>query len=316
MLHAVADLLHALANKEQQILDAYDIDHPPTIGAMYEGLTSKVLTAALPDDLDVRVVSGFVTAGMAIGPEMDCMVVRGEGELIPNTTKYKWPVQDVIALIEVKKTLYSEAIIDAYDKLRHVLRVFSAQMYERGPEGEAIDVTPVYDAFHNITGVSVVTYEDVQALPAPLQLVFNTLVSEFVSPVRVMFGYHGFASEHNFRLAFAKFLDERRMTPGYGVLGLPQLSISNGYSLVKLNGQPIYAPFEDDEWWPILASSTTNPLRILLAYLWARVEHFMNVPMPWDTFEIEGQLTRFIRAKAIEIDGQVGWHFKGSQLKA
>ncbi len=316
MIHVVADLLRALADREAEALAAYDIDHPLTIGAMYEGLTAKLLSAALPEALDVRVVSGFVAAGTGkISPEIDCMVVRGEGELIPNTSKYKWPVRDLIAVVEVKKTLYSDGIVDAYTNLRGVLGTFSAHIQDPSQYGDPVDVTPVYDALFSITGIEVGSWEEVQQLPAPVKLVFSTLLSEFVSPVRVMLGYQGFSSEHNFRMAFAKFLEARLTTRGYGVLGLPQLSVSNGYSLVKLNGQPIYMPFEEDEWWPVLASSKDNPLRFLLALLWARIENFMGVPMPWHTLEVERTLTPFIRAKAVEIDGQAAWNFKGSRLQ-
>ncbi len=310
MIHIVADLLHALALKEAETLAAYDIDHPPTIGAMYEGLTAKILNAALPESLDLKVVSGFVTAGKGkTSREIDCMVVRGTGEVIPNTLKYKWPVQDVIAVVEVKKTLYSAGLVEAYANLRDVISVFGAHMQDPTRRGEPQDVTPVYEAFRHTTGHDLNTWDDVEALPPELRLIFHTLIGEFVSPVRVMFGYQGFASEKGFRTAFSKFLKEHKATRGYGVPGIPQLCISNGYSLVKLNGQPITAPLEQRKWWPILASSTANPLQFLLALLWRRIENFVGVTMPWDTLDVESSLTPFLRARAVEVDGQIGWHF-------
>jgi len=317
MLHIVADLLQALARKEAEMLAAYDIAHAPTIGAMYEGLTSKVLNAAMPPSLDLRVVSGFVTAGKGkTSGEIDCMVVRGTGEVIPNTSKYKWPVQDVVAVVEVKKTLYSAGLADAYETLRDARNIFRTQVREVGSQGPARDVSAVYEAFRNITGRTLTTFAEVEALPERLRLMFHTLVAELISPVCVMFGYQGFASEKNFRDSFSQFLAERRTQHGYRVLGMPQLCISNGYSLVKLNGYPIFAPMVNDEWWPILASSTTNPLQFLLAQLWFRIESFVGCATPWDTLSLDNSLTPFLSARVIEADGQIGWQFHELRMSA
>lgn len=315
MIHAVADLLQDLASREADLLFSYKIDHPPTIGAMYEGLTTKVLTAAVPEELDLKVVSGFITSGQGrISAEIDCMVVNGSGERVPNTTKFKWPAQDVLAIVEVKKTLHSSGMIEAYANLANARDVFSSHMQDPNRVADPLDVTPVYDAFHGITGVSVSTWDEAEALPPTLRLMLHTLISEFVSPVRVMFGYQGFASENSFRRAFAAFLTEHQGARGYGVLSLPQLCVSNGYSLVKLNGMPIYAPLEA-EWWPVVASSASNPLRFLIALLWARIEHFIGVPMPWDSLDLEHAFTKFIYAKAIEHERGVAWHLKGYQMQ-
>jgi hypothetical protein len=310
MIHFVADLLQALAAKEEEVLAAYAIEHPPTIGAMYEGLTAKLLRAALPEALNLQVVSGFATAGQGkISPELDCMIVRGHGEIVPNTSKHKWPVQDVLAVVTVKKTLYSAALVEAYENLRAVTEVFSVHMHARQSNSEPQDVTPVYAAFQEITGRELTTWEDVQQLEPPLQLLFNTLIAEFISPVRVMLGYQGFASEQNFRAAFSKLVGARRGLRGYGVLGLPQLCVSHGYSLVKMNGQPILTPLDEHGWWPLVASSADNPLRFLLALLWARIENFVGQPMPWDTLELGSSLNPFLRVKAVEVNGETGWHF-------
>jgi hypothetical protein len=97
----------------------------PRVEDCYVALSSR--RAAMREQLDVRVVSGFASAGKGrLSPELDCMMVRGQGDLIPNTTKYKWPVGDVIAVIEIKKTLYSAGIVDAYENLRELFGVFSS----------------------------------------------------------------------------------------------------------------------------------------------------------------------------------------------
>ena len=89
MITTIAALLRDLMKKEAERLDGQDIAHGPTIGNMYEGLTRDILDRAIPADLDVRVVDGFVRgADGRLSPQMDAMVVVGEGEPIPYTSGF------------------------------------------------------------------------------------------------------------------------------------------------------------------------------------------------------------------------------------
>lgn len=103
MIKEVADFLQALIREEQTKLDGYTLQHRPTIGKMYEGLTSEILKKSIPASLNLRVVNGFIQFGHdELSGEMDCMLVQGEGEQIPYTDSYKWHIDNVLAVIEVK----------------------------------------------------------------------------------------------------------------------------------------------------------------------------------------------------------------------
>ena len=108
MIKDVSNLLKGFIDHERKKLDEYSLDHGPTIGKMYEGLTSDVLSRAIPESLGLNIESGIIHdgAGKMTG-EIDCMLVKGEGERIPFTNCYKWHIKDVIAVFEVKKRLYS-----------------------------------------------------------------------------------------------------------------------------------------------------------------------------------------------------------------
>lgn len=81
MIRTVAELLDAFLEKEIARLDALDISHPPTIGAVYEGLTRTVLDLCLPEQAELSVVSGFARGrdGVLSG-ELDALLVTGAGE--------------------------------------------------------------------------------------------------------------------------------------------------------------------------------------------------------------------------------------------
>jgi hypothetical protein len=78
----------------------------------------EVLSASIPIELNLRVVSGFITnSDGELSDQIDCMLVQGEGERIPYTDDFKYNIDNVIAVIEVKKNLYSKEIESAYENL-------------------------------------------------------------------------------------------------------------------------------------------------------------------------------------------------------
>jgi len=107
LIHTVAAMLKAIQQREIQLIEADGIKHAPTIGEQYEGLTSSLVTKMLPMPLDLQVVNGFVEGlNGELSGQIDCMLVRGTGKPIVHTGEYKWPVRNVLAVFEVKKTLF------------------------------------------------------------------------------------------------------------------------------------------------------------------------------------------------------------------
>ena len=90
MITKVSDLLKGFIDEERRKLDQFSLTHGPTIGKMYEGLTSNVLNKAIPPVLDLKIVSGFIFDDtQAMTSQMDCMLVKRQGIQIPYTTDYK-----------------------------------------------------------------------------------------------------------------------------------------------------------------------------------------------------------------------------------
>ena len=98
MIRTVAGLLDSLKQREVELIAQSGIKHAPTIGAQYEGLTSDLLQRMIPENLGLRVVSGFVEGhDGTLSGQIDCMLVYGVGSLIHQTTLSKWPIRQVIA---------------------------------------------------------------------------------------------------------------------------------------------------------------------------------------------------------------------------
>ena len=108
-------------------LPSGNLSYGPMTGDRYEGLTSNLLDRAVFDGPDLRVVDGKITnASGKLSDQIDCMLVHGEGTPIPYTTSFIYRIGQVLAVVEVKKTLYSTKFDDAGGRLRQPLETICA----------------------------------------------------------------------------------------------------------------------------------------------------------------------------------------------
>ncbi|MCK6395778.1 DUF6602 domain-containing protein [Zoogloea sp.] len=307
MIKTVSEMLLAFMKAESKALADYDLKHAPSIGNMYEGLSSKILDSAVPPGLDLRVVDGFIVDAQGnMSGQIDCMLVTGEGEQIPYTKSYKWPIWDVLAVIEVKKNLYGAELADSFHHLRQVAESFSNWLFTEGGEKRSFSLAPAMRAFSTITGVHAPRYADRESLPEPLQLIYHTLVSEQITPILIVFGYNGYKSETGLREGLYGFLKDRDSGKGYGVPSFPHQITCNGNSLVKLTGQPYMAPMEGD-YWTFYGSTKSNPLWVMIELIWTKIANRFCIGMPWgEDLDVE-VIHRLIEAKAVVENGQGGW---------
>jgi hypothetical protein len=310
MIETVSDLLISLVEQERIRLNGVDIAHAPTIGEMYEGLTADVLERAIPAGLDLRVARGFIVDGEdGISGQIDCMLVRGEGEPIPYTDGFKWHVRDVLAVIEIKKSLLGSELEDAIQHLRSVVDLQTSYLHSQHDSGTEVDLRPALRAFAETTGKVAPSYETVAELPISEQLIFHTLVGEYYGPLRIVIGYDRYKSEYTFREGLQSILKKNIGKQGYGVGSFPQLAISGNYSLVKANGQPYSAPVLGG-YWHFYLSSPSNPIRLLLELIWTKLERHVAHGAPWGSDLDQEVMHKFLAAQGVISDGRMGWEFR------
>lgn len=106
----------------------------------------------IPEDLGLRVVSGFVEGhDGTLSGQIDCMLVCGTGTPVHQTPLFKWPIRQVIALFEVKKNLFSTQLEEAHHHLNSVLDMYIAFTRSLGPEVR-LNPEPALHAFGQIVG--------------------------------------------------------------------------------------------------------------------------------------------------------------------
>ncbi|WP_020472448.1 DUF6602 domain-containing protein [Zavarzinella formosa] len=314
MIETIAQLLKAFSDHERAQLDAMRIEHAPTIGAMYEGLTRDILDRAIPPQLHLRVLSGFAYFKDQLSGELDCMLVRGEGQQIPYTEKYRWHISNVIAVFEVKKTLTADDLADSYNHLRTVARLYSEYVASEEAAGIQVDLRWPRRVFGQITGIAAPPHDQIGSLSFDLELIYRTLTTEFLGPVRIVLGHHGWKREQTLRNHIAGLLKDRLSNPaGMGVGSFPQLIIGGNYSLVKANGFP-YVTSLIDGMWPFLISTSHNPVRVLLELLFSRIDALYSTNLARDRSNIQEVMSSCLRARAVELSDRKGWEYIYDEL--
>ena len=288
MIHDVSELLSSLAMREVAILEDAGIRHAPTIGEMYEGLTADLLARAIPPGLDLRVVSGFAYDHEGnLSNQIDCMLVKGSGTKLPHTNKYKWHIRNVVAVVEVKKDLFSKGMDEAYHQLRGVLDIHSNWIQNDRHES-VYNIAPSLRVFSEITGILAPPYKELGSLPLELQHIYHAVLGDQIAPIRIALGYGGFKSEYSLRKGFVKFLEHKELLQGYGPQAFPHQIVAGHASLVKFSGHPYRAAMKDGKML-IMASSPINPILIMLELIWTRLTYMQAMPELFgDDLQMEG----------------------------
>lgn len=307
MIRTIADLLKALVERESAVIERAAIRHAPTIGAMYEGLTSDILNKIVPDGLELSIVSGFAEdSNGTLSGQIDCMLVAGAGLQIPFTDLFKWHVRDIIAVFEVKKNLFSSGLADSHSQLLNVLELYWKEVQTN--HGGTFNIEAAIHAFKQIVGFPPPAREQLETLPFDTEMIYRFLMVELISPVRIVFGYSGYRSEFSLRNGFVKFLRSNIGKPGFSPSMLPNLIVCGKSALLKLNGFPYSAPRTKD-WWPIIASSSENPLVFILEIIWSRLSERTQMPEWFDQDLSMERISPLLSCRAKQQEDASGWEY-------
>ena len=316
MIEKCSELLEKFIEIERKVLEKIDMPHMPTLGSAYEEITNQGLEQnfVIPPNLDLRVVSGFISVGDEMLPQqIDGMLVCGEGQQYGRTKEFIYPIDKVLCIFEVKKTLNKSDYKDAFDHLR-VIRQKYMEHFESKFENENFEpnIKLARKHFSQMTGKAAPRkYSEIHSLSKSDGILFYSLVQETLAPLSIIHGYGGYSTEYGMRKAFLDILCEKSETSkeGLGVPSLPALTISNNFSIVKGNGMP-YMAINDDGHWAVLSSIKGNPARILLEIIWSKIALYCDVDMPWGDDLQQEVIAPLLFAIPMEIEDVVAWKYE------
>lgn len=312
MINSIADLLKDFVNAEVAVLNKQDIKHPPTIGSMYEGLTKEIFNKSIFNGLDLRVVNNSFIKGC--NTEFDVMLVIGKGDKIPYIESFKYNPENVIAIVQSKKNLYSKDIRESHDNLKFLIE------YYKEIEGEQFHLELLNDSFRGTCRKHLFSRES-EELTFEEEYVYESLRIDALLPVRIIWGYNGFKSESNLRESFYEYISDnittnfKKPTKYFGPHNFANLTICGDFSIIKNNGMPFISPMKDDNYWPFLTTSSYNPTKYFLEVIWTRLSYKFKLPMEifGEDLELEPS-TRFIDGRVLKIENSVGWELNYTPL--
>jgi hypothetical protein len=316
MIEKASDLLEKFIEVERKALEGFDMPHMPTLGSAYEEITKQGIgqNFAIPKSLNLKVVSGFISVGSDVLPhQIDGMLVCGEGKRYGRTHEFIYPIDQVLCIFEVKKTLTKFDYTDAFDHLRSIRKKYSEHFESKFADLEfEPNITAACKHFSQITGKDAPkSYSGMHALSKSDGILFYALVQETLAPLSIVHGYGGYKTEAGMRNAFLDILFEKGKVTGegLGIPGLPTLVTTNSFSIVKGGGVP-YIGITEDNKWAALLSMRGNAARIMLEVIWSKISLYFNVSMPWgDDIETEVGVP-LILAIPMETNDAAAWKYE------
>jgi hypothetical protein len=313
MIKNTAELLQALMTAEAQKIAEQQIVHRTTIGNMYEGLTADLITKGIFRGFNLNVITNsfIVGADGQLTKEMDVLIIEGQGEKLPYTEQYKVFPEQVIAVIQVKKTLNKQQIEDAYFNLKNV---YDISEFKHFPD---YALTIFRNSFSQICKKDIVDRGKLRTTFASTteEQIFHMLKLEALMPVRIVLGYEGYASEFGFREGFMGFLEDKKstleqMNHGYSPLYFPDLIINEGVSILKGKAMPYVGPMIDGQ-WAFYFSNSSNPIIHLLEMIWTRLSYRydLSADIFGEDLVVDG-LNTLLLCNMVNVDGMQGWNYE------
>ena len=246
------------------------------------------------------------------------MLVHGEGQRYGLTSDFIYPIDQVLCIFEVKKTLNKADYADAFDHLRFIRKEF-AKNFELKLKDPTFnpDISMASKHFSQITGRDApYFYRDIHSLSKTDAILFYALVQESLAPSSIIHGYGGYSTEYGMRNAFVDILIEKSQLSGegFGVPSFPTLVTNNNISIVKANGMPFLA-INKDQQWAALVSMRDNAARIMLEIIWSKISFYFDVNMPWGNNPKDEILAPLLYAIPVHQYGSTGWKFKYVEMK-
>jgi len=306
MIRTVSDLLDQFLDREKQLIEEQinddKVKHRPTLGDAFEDLTQEALEKVLPCD-SLTVSKGFIRNAETgeLGLELDCILSVSEGKQFRRTNKRIFLVEDVLAVIQVKKTLYGKQLQEGFENLYSVLDC---------PQNNNDNIWPsVTRVFQKTTGHP--EPDNIEDLPPMLHDFHRMIVVDANWPIRILIGYDGFKNESTFRQGLIDQIEKVVGTPKSGPIVFPNLILGPNASAVKAIGLPWVSQIEDGQ-WPMILTTSIKPGVLFLEAIWTRLVNrgFVASSIFGDDLQLE-TYNPFIFASS---DGK-GWRYTYGKIK-
>jgi hypothetical protein len=197
--------------------------------------------------------------------QIDCMLVKGAGKQVPHTEEYIYNINNVIAVIEVKKTLTKANLEDAISHLTDVTNILPTKDHK---------INLLRKAYEAILKEPLPKLEDVREIKDFSSLMYHVLCLEAVMPVRIIISYGGYKKESSFRNAFLDII-ENKYKDSFAPVVVPSLVTCMDFNLIKFTGMPFAV--NSDKNWQFVGSSSSPAIENIIELIWCRLNFYHGV---------------------------------------
>lgn len=275
-IRTLSELLTQMRESNKEALGrepAASARHSGTIGDMYEGITAKLLNAALFTPFNLRVAKGHIRLpDGAQTPQLDCMLAVGPGLEFPGTQLRIYDLEQVVAIVETTKTLDRGKLAEDLGKFTAVNQAKpSARMRSETVRAHA---RIHHEAYRVIFGEPMPRFESLKRCPEYKQFVAHALLADATSPLRIIWAYEGYTTEVGLRNAFADWAQQAGLSE---LVQMPNLILCGDLSIVKANAMPFMPFARTDADWDICYSQARHAVRNFVNILWHRLTRLYDL---------------------------------------
>lgn len=265
----IASILMDLLPTERKKIDAMCIPHKGDLGDAFEGL-SQLISDILCQQTsnDIRVVKGQISFGGKISNQIDRMIVIGSGtEMGPNTNKFEYDINQVLAIIEVKKTLNKTELKSSL-RLIGKLRADFEEFVNKSDKYPKWAIESATERFSRMIDFLKLRDRGEGILEVITQRLGRDLVFEEIAPLMIVHGFDGYSTKSGFASAFSDVIEETG-SDGRSFWRVPNLTICDEMYITK-NG---YYPFVfGDSDTAQIALGGRHSLQVLALCIWNKIK--------------------------------------------
>ena len=279
MIENLSKFANMIKDKEiDKIQDFLNIvTHPGMRGDMFEGITTKIINNTIGKVPLIHVCEGLVKNNRTgqISKQMDLIIYINDCVDIPNSTSKIVSIDNVIAIIEVKKSFHKAEFLDFYKKQLSVKDLVD--------EHTPLDKELFIQLKTSIFGRSTWNGDKENARSTLERYLYHTLLLENQAPLRICFGYEGITKEETLRENLLEILNEINDNDKkhIGANYLPSLVISEDNCLVKMIGFPFCCQYSEP--FQIMSSYKGDTLRVLLTMLISKIESKTDIRFKFES---------------------------------
>jgi hypothetical protein len=301
-LKEIAILIEEKISEMAAKLELQPMPHMPTLGSGYEAISKTTLETTLKEKLHAPVYlsEGFVRiAGEMAGQQIDIILSSKPGEQYGNTASFIHNIEDVLCIIEVKKTLDKSSFTDS---MQH-LTVIKDSYIDAITKGTIPLNFAAVDHARNV--VSILKHAplliekkkgkiNLTNLTLPEEVLFWSFYLEWALPPYIVHGFDGYKTEQGLQNAFSKYVDNKDIKKRW-ITYIPSLVMSGKLSIVKATGNPFFYK-EGEEVSVFFMSANSLPMELMLMIIVNRMVATGLVDKSWGSIYTENSFCPFLKA--------------------